>query len=168
MSVTLNSSSGAVVISPDVVTAAQFLAADQSNATTTLATIPTFTLALGKGERMVANYYIHYNISAATADLTYRIYTVDQTTPATGVTPQFLRVVGGTLEPSGTAYTPNLGTGDVTTTVTTANTGNGFVNVRVVVVNNATTNSNLIFQFAPAGVGTDIVYAGSYVEYRRF
>ena len=56
----------------------------------------------------------------------------------------------------------------MTTTVTTANTGNGFVHVRVVVINNATTNSNLIFQFAPAGVGTDIVYAGSYVEYRRF
>ena len=168
MSVTLNSSSGAVVYSPDILTAANVLAADQSNATTTLATVPSFSLALGKGERVIANYYIHYNISAATADLTYRIYTVDQTTPATGVTPQFLRVVNTSLEPSGTAGVMSLASADTTTTVTTANTGNGFVVVRAVVTNNATTNSNLIFQFAPAGVGTDIIYAGSFVEYRRF
>ena len=168
MSVTLNPTSGAVVYQPDVIVASQVLAADATNATTTLATIPAFTIPLGPGDRVLANYYLHYNISAATADLTFRIYTVDQTTPATGVTPVLLRVVSETAEPGATADVYTISTADATTTVTTANTGNGYTNHRVLVTNNATTASNLIFQFAPAGTGTDIVYAGSYVEYRRF
>lgn len=172
MSVTLNATSGAVVYSPDIITCAQVLAADQVNATATLATVPTFTIPLGLGDRILANYFVHYNIAgAATADLTFRVYTVDQTTPATGVTPQFLRVVGEAFQAGEANDVTTISTADATTTITAAAIGNGLLSVRANVLNNATTLSNLIFQFAPAsiaGSGTNTVYAGSYVEYRRF
>lgn len=161
MSLTLNGNFGAVY-QPDVLTAGNIVDADQSViSSTTLVTVPQFTIPIGANERVLLRYNIQFS-AGATGDLKYF---VDVPT-----SPTLFRQAALSVDPAGAVAGGAILTAESNTaSVVSASAGGGLLLLNVVVAN-GTTAGNIIFQFAQnssEAVNTTI-RQGSYLEYRYF
>lgn len=162
MSVTVNSNNGSVIYSPDVLTVSRVLAADATRTNSdTLLTVPEFTIAVGKYERVLFRLNVFYSTTAA-GDLKYRV-----DVPAS---PTLYRLVTEEQAPAATALVTGLITSEADDTVLAASGTEGFVRLTGM-LNNGATAGEVIFQFAQntaTASESAIIRAGSFVEVRRF
>lgn len=161
MSLTLNGNFGAVY-QPDVLTAGNIVDADQSViSSTTLVTVPQFTIPIGANERVLLRYSIQFSCGA-TGDLKYFV-----DAPAS---PTLFRQASLSVDPAGAVAGGAILTAESNTaSVVSAAAGGGLLLLNVVVAN-GTTAGNIVFQFAQnssEAVNTTI-RQGSYLEYRYF
>lgn len=161
MSLTLNGNFGAVY-QPDVLTAGNIVDADQSViSSTTLVTVPQFTIPLGANERVILRYNIQFS-AGATGDLKYFV-----DAPAS---PTLFRQAALSVDPAGAVAGGAILTAESNTaSVVSASAGGGLLLLEVVVANGSTAG-NVTFQFAQnasEAVNTTI-RQGSYLEYRYF
>lgn len=181
MSVTLNSTSGAVVYQPDMMQLANILASDQTvTSSTTLSTtavLGDFTIPLGKSERVIVDYNLFFTCAAA-GGIKYNVNVLDPTALAAGtltqVAPQLIqgantRVDGAANYSTTTPLSITTTNGaDVSFTLTT-NTS-GYANTKLVLIGNATSNSVITLRFtqSASSATATVLKAGSWVEYRKF
>lgn len=162
MSVTVNSTNGSVIYSPDVMTVSQVLAADQTvTNSATLVTVPSFTIPVGKYERLLFRFNLFYT-TTADGDLKYRV-----DVPAS---PTLYRLATEANPPAATALVTSVIASEADSTATAASGTDGFVRLTGI-LNNGANAGELIFQFAQnaaTAAESAIVRAGSFVEYRRF
>lgn len=161
MSVTLNGNFGAVY-QPDVLTAGNIVDADQTvNNSTTLVTVPQFTIPIGANERVLLRYNIQF-LTGATADFKYFV-----DAPAS---PTMFRQSALSVDPAGAVAGGAILTAESNTaSVLSTSAGGGFLLLENVVVNGSTAG-NIVFQFAQnaAEATNTTIRAGSFLEYRYF
>lgn len=161
MSLTLNGNFGAVY-QPDILTAGNIVDADQTvNNSTTLVTVPQFTIPIGKNERVLLRYNIQFT-TGATADFKYFV-----DAPAS---PTLFRQASLSVDPAGAVAGGAILTAESNTaSVVSASAGGGFLLLEVIVANGSTAG-NITFQFAQnAAEATNTqVRQGSFLEYRYF
>ena len=158
MSVTHNGSLGAVY-QPDIMQLSNVLDTDTSSTTTTLAGIPQLDLNVGANERVLLRYTIFYTAPAA-GDIKYQI-----DVPSTPT--QYRQFTEG-FAPDDTAFDLALASAEGTIQLLGAASTEGFLRVTAILENGANAGT-VSFKFAQvAASGTTTVYAGSFLEYRRF
>ena len=162
MSVTINSTNGAVVYQPDMMQLSNIVTANQTvTNSATLVTVPELTIPVGKYERVAFNYQIFYTTTAS-GDLKYRV-----DVPAS---PTSLRILLEEQAPAATATVTTILTSEADDTVLAASGTEGYINIKGVLVNGATAG-DVIFQFAQntaTGSESAVILSGSFLEYRRF
>lgn len=162
MSVTLNSTNGAVLYAPDQQELKNIVTADQSvTNSATLVTVPELTISVGKYDRVAFTYQIFYTTTAA-GDLKYRV-----DVPAS---PTSLRLLLEEQAPAATATVTTILTAEADDTILAASGTEGYINIRGVLVNGATAG-DIIFQFAQntqTASETAKILTGSFAEIRRF
>jgi hypothetical protein len=160
MSITLNGNIGAVY-QPDMMQLSNVVDANQIvNNSATLVDVPQLKLNVDAYERVLFRVNLFYNTAAA-ADFKYQI--------AIPGSPTVYRQLTEGLAPDDTAYDLAVATSSAAVSLVGAANDNGFLRVTGVLVNGA--NSGTIqFKFAQdtANASDTTVYAGSFLEYRRF
>lgn len=139
------------------------LTADQTvTNSATLVTVPTFTIGVGKFERVLFRYNVFYTTTAA-GDLKYR---VDIPT-----SPTLYRMVPELVVPAATAVTtPGLITAEADGTGLAASGTDGWLRITGM-LNNGANAGEIIFQFAQntaTPAESAVVRAGSFVEFMTF
>ena len=160
MSITLNGNLGAVY-QPDIMQVANIVDANQVvNNSTTLVDIPQLEINVDAYERVLFRYNVFFNTAAA-ADFKYQV--------AIPGSPTLYRQLTEGLAPDDTAYDLAVATSSAAVSLTGAANANGYVRITGVLQNGANAGQ-LKLQFAQAtGDASDTtVYAGSFLEYRRF
>lgn len=160
MSITLNGNLGAVY-QPDIMQVANIVDADQVvNDSTTLVDIPQLEINVDAYERVLFRFNVFYNTAAA-ADFKYQV--------AIPGSPTVYRQLTEGMAPDDTAVDLALATSSAAVALTGAANANGFVRITGVLVNGANAGQ-ITLQFAQnsANASDTTVYAGSFMEYRRF
>lgn len=159
-----NPTTGGLVYTPGEYFAPKILDVDRAvTASTTLVTVPQFTLALGRGERLVLRHTIFYTTNA-TADFKYRL-----DVPGT---PTIYRTFSEQVPPAATAITVAPLTAEADQTLLAASGTEGFLRITSYIVGGTTSSDagDVIFQFAQntSDAGATTLRAGSHVEYFYF
>lgn len=160
MSITLNGSLGAVY-QPDIMQLANVVDEDQiKNASTTLAAIPQLDLNVAAYERVLLRYTIFYKTAAA-ADIKYQV-----DVPAS---PTQYRQFSEGFAPDDTAFDLALASAEGSVSLLGAANTEGFLRVTALLENGANAGT-VSFKFAQvtSDASDTTVYAGSFLEYRRF
>jgi hypothetical protein len=139
------------------------LTADQTvTNSATLVTVPTFTLGVGKYERVLFRYNIFYT-TTADGDFKYRV-----DVPAS---PTLYRLVPELIVPAATAVTtPGLITAEADGTGVAASGTEGWLRLTGM-LNNGANAGEILFQFAQntaTAAESAVVRAGSFVEFMTF
>lgn len=161
MSLTINGNVGAVY-QPDILNVGNVVDADQTvNNSTTLVTVPQFTLPIGANERIILRYNVQFT-TGATADFKYFV-----DAPAS---PTLFRQAALSIDPAGAVAGGAILTAESNTaSVVSTSAGGGLLLLEVIVANGSTAG-NITFQFAQntlEATNTQ-VRQGSYLEYRYF
>jgi hypothetical protein len=153
-----NSTTNSVVNSPGTWTTKVLPATQDVASSTTLVSVPEFKIALGKYERMLLKYRIHW-LQNTTGRIKFKI----DTPTVTGIHSAFNGVY-----PNSAALLSKQTSADPTLDIDVAGTA-GYVEAEVVIENDATAG-DINFQFAQyaSNAGPAQVLRGSYVEYKRF
>lgn len=161
MSLTTNGAFGAVY-QPDMMQLANVVDSDQTvTNSSTLVTVPQFTLPVGKNERILFRYNLFYT-STATGDLKYRV-----DVPAS---PTLYRLFSEEQAADATAIVCATITSEADDTVLFASGTDGYIRLTGVLAN-GTTAGQILFQFAQntqTGSQSAVIRAGSFLEYRIF
>jgi hypothetical protein len=160
MSITKNGNIGPVY-QPDIMQLSNIVDSDQIvNASTTLVDIPQLDLNVDANERVLLRYTIFYKTVAA-ADIKYQI-----DIPASPT--QFRQFTEG-FAPDDTAFDLALASAEGEVSILGASNTEGFLRVTALLENGANAGT-VSFQFAQAASNASdtTVYAGSFLEYRRF
>lgn len=160
MSITLNGNLGAVY-QPDMMQLANVVDANQTvNNSATLVDVPQLKLNVDAYERVLFRVNLFYNTAAA-ADFKYQV--------AVPSSPTLYRQLTEGMAPDDTAFDLAVATSSAAVSITGAANANGFLRVTGVLVNGANAGT-LQFKFAQdtANASDTVVYAGSFLEYRRF
>jgi hypothetical protein len=160
MSITLNGNLGAVY-QPDIMQVANIVDADRVvNNSATLVDVPQLKINVDAYERVLFRFNVFYNTNA-TADFKYQV--------AIPGSPTVYRQVTEGMAPDDTAVDLALATSSAAVSLLGAANANGFVRITGVLVNGANAGQ-ITLQFAQntANASDTIVYAGSFMEYRRF
>ena len=154
-----NSTTNSVVYSSGTWTTKVLPATQQVTNSDTLVSVPEFKVALGKYERMLLKYRIHW-LQNTTGRIKFKI----DTPTVTAIHTAFSGV-----EPDGSVLSTYATGADPTLNVNIAGTG-GYVETEIVIENDATAGDiNFQFaQYAATSATTADILRGSYVEYRRF
>jgi hypothetical protein len=160
MSITKNGNIGPVY-QPDIMQLSNIVDSDQIvNASTTLVDIPQLDLNVDANERVLLRYTIFYKTVAA-ADIKYQI-----DIPASPT--QFRQFTEG-FAPDDTAFDLALASAEGSVSILGASNTEGFLRVTALLENGANAGT-VSFQFAQvaSNASDTTVYAGSFLEYRRF
>ena len=160
MSITKNGNIGPVY-QPDIMQLSNIVDSDQIvNASTTLVDIPQLDLNVDANERVLLRYTIFYKTVAA-ADIKYQI-----DIPASPT--QFRQFTEG-FAPDDTAFDLALASAEGEVSILGASNTEGFLRVTALLENGANAGT-VSFQFAQvaSNASDTTVYAGSFLEYRRF
>ena len=160
MSLTKNGNLGPVY-QPDIMQLSNIVDSDQIvNASTTLVDIPQLDLNVDANERVLLRYTIFYKTVAA-ADIKYQI-----DIPASPT--QFRQFTEG-FAPDDTAFDLALASAEGSVSILGASNTEGFLRVTALLENGANAGT-VSFQFAQvsSNASDTTVYAGSFLEYRRF
>jgi hypothetical protein len=160
MSITKNGNIGPVY-QPDIMQLSNIVDSDQIvNASTTLVDIPQLDLNVDANERVLLRYTIFYKTVAA-ADIKYQI-----DIPASPT--QFRQFTEG-FAPDDTAFDLALASAEGSVSILGASNTEGFLRVTALLENGANAGT-VSFQFAQVAsdASDTTVYAGSFLEYRRF
>lgn len=139
------------------------LTADQTvTNSATLVTVPTFTIGVGKYERVLFRYNIFYT-TTADGDFKYRV-----DVPAS---PTLYRMVPELIVPAATSVTtPGLITAEADGTGLAASGTDGWLRITGM-LNNGANAGEIVFQFAQntaTSAQSAVVRAGSFVEFMQF
>jgi len=160
MSITKNGNIGPVY-QPDIMQLSNIVDSDQIvNASTTLVDIPQLDLNVDANERVLLRYTIFYK-TVADADIKYQI-----DIPASPT--QFRQFTEG-FAPDDTAFDLALASAEGSVSILGASNTEGFLRVTALLENGANAGT-VSFQFAQvsSNASDTTVYAGSFLEYRRF
>ena len=160
MSITLNGNIGAVY-QPDMMQLANVVDANQVvNNSSTLVDVPQLSLNVAANERVLFRLNLFYN-TATGADFKYQV--------AVPSSPTLYRQLTEGMAPDDTAVDLAIATTSAAVSITGAASTNGFLRVTGVLVNGSTAGT-IQFKFAQdAATASDTtVYAGSYLEYRKY
>ena len=160
MSITLNGNIGAVY-QPDMMQLANVVDANQVvNNSSTLVDVPQLSLNVAANERVLFRINLFYN-TATGADFKYQV--------AVPSSPTLYRQLTEGMAPDDTAVDLAVASTSAAVSILGAANTNGFLRVTGVLVNGANAGT-LQFKFAQdAATASDTtVYAGSFLEYRRF
>jgi hypothetical protein len=160
MSITLNGNLGAVY-QPDIMQVANVVDANQVvNNSATLVDIPQLKINVDAYERIMFRFNVFYNTAAA-ADFKYQV-----SIPGS---PTLYRQLTEGMAPDDTAVDLAIATSSAAVSLTGAANANGYVRITGVLQNGANAGQ-LKLQFAQdtANASDTTVYAGSFLEYRRF
>ena len=160
MSITLNGNLGAVY-QPDIMQVANIVDANQVvNNSTTLVDIPQLEINVDAYERVLFRFNVFFNTAAA-ADFKYQV--------AIPGSPTLYRQLTEGLAPDDSAYDLAIASASNAVPLSGAANANGYVRITGVLQNGANAGQ-LKLQFAQVtGDASDTtVYAGSFLEYRRF
>ena len=159
-----NVTTGGVVYTDGAYNSGQVLAADQTvNNSNTLVEVTDLTVNVGKYDRLLLKYSIHYT-TAADADFKFEV-----DAPGTPTEFRVATTSAGVEGVTGDGALVQLDSSDPAA-VTIATTGTkGFVQISAL-INGGSTAGNITFKFAQATAQSSncIVLAGSSVEYMRF
>jgi len=153
-----NSTTNSVVYSPGTWTTKVLGTTQEVASSTTEVSVPEFKIALGKYERMLLKYRIHFQQNT-TGRAKFKL----DTPTVTGIETAFTGVAADNSEISTTN-----GSADPTYVHNIAG-GAGYLEIEVVIENDATAG-DINFQFAQnvSNATATKILRGSYVEYRRF
>ena len=154
-----NPTTNSVVYSPGTWTTKILGTTQQVTNSATLVSVPEFKVALGKYERMLLKYRIHW-LQNTTGRIKFKLDTPTVTAIHTSFTG---------LEPDNTSILSRSLSADPTISMDIAGAG-GYMEVESVIENDATAG-DINFQFAQFAATSDTtadILRGSYVEYRRF
>lgn len=160
MSITLNGNLGAVY-QPDMMQLANVVDANRVvNNSATLVDVPQLKLNVDAYERVLFRINLFYNTAAA-ADFKYQV--------AVPGSPTLYRQLTEGMAPDDTAVDLAIATSSAAVSLVGAANANGFLRVTGVLVNGANAGT-IQFKFAQdtANASDTTVYAGSFLEYRRF
>lgn len=160
MSITLNGNIGAVY-QPDMMQLANVVDANQVvNNSSTLVDVPQLSLNVAANERVLFRLNLFYN-TATGADFKYQV--------AVPSTPTLYRQLTEGMAPDDTAVDLAIATTSAAVSILGAANTNGFLRVTGVLVNGSTAGT-IQFKFAQdAATASDTtVYAGSFLEYRKY
>ena len=160
MSITLNGNIGAVY-QPDMMQLANVVDANQVvNNSSTLVDVPQLSLNVAANERVLFRINLFYN-TATGADFKYQV--------AVPSSPTLYRQLTEGMAPDDTAVDLAIATTSAAVSIVGAASTNGFLRVTGVLVNGSTAGT-IQFKFAQdAATASDTtVYAGSYLEYRKY
>lgn len=160
MSITLNGNLGAVY-QPDIMQVANVVDANQVvTNSTTLVDIPQLTLNVDAYERVLFRFNVFFNTAAA-ADFKYQV--------AIPGSPTLYRQLTEGVAPDDTAADLAIATSSAAVSLVGAANANGYVRIFGVLQNGANAGQ-LKLQFAQnsADASDTTVYAGSFMEYRKF
>ena len=160
MSITLNGNLGAVY-QPDMMQLANVVDSNRIvNNSSTLVDVPQLKLNVDAYERVLFRIHMFYN-TATGADFKYQV--------AVPGSPTLYRQLTEGMAPDDTAVDLAIATSSAAVSILGAANTNGFLRVTGVLVNGANTGT-LQFKFAQdAATASDTtVYAGSFLEYRKF
>jgi hypothetical protein len=160
MSITLNGNIGAVY-QPDMMQLSNVVDANQIvNNSSTLVDVPQLKLNVDAYERVLFRVNLFYN-TATGADFKYQV--------AVPGSPTLYRQLTEGMAPDDTAFDLAVATSSAAVSILGAANTNGFLRVTGVLVNGANAGT-LQFKFAQdAATASDTtVYAGSFLEYRKF
>jgi hypothetical protein len=160
MSITLNGNIGAVY-QPDMMQLANVVDANQVvNNSSTLVDVPQLSLNVAANERVLFRLNLFYN-TATGADFKYQV--------AVPTSPTLYRQLTEGMAPDDTAVDLAIATTSAAVSILGAANTNGFLRVTGVLVNGSTAGT-IQFKFAQdAATASDTtVYAGSFLEYRKY
>jgi len=160
MSITLNGNIGAVY-QPDMMQLANVVDANQVvNNSSTLVDVPQLSLNVAANERVLFRINLFYN-TATGADFKYQV--------AVPTSPTLYRQLTEGMAPDDTAVDLAIATSSAAVSILGAANTNGFLRVTGVLVNGSTAGT-IQFKFAQdAATASDTtVYAGSFLEYRKY
>jgi len=160
MSITLNGNIGAVY-QPDMMQLANVVDANQVvNNSSTLVDVPQLSLNVAANERVLFRLNLFYN-TATGADFKYQV--------AVPTSPTLYRQLTEGMAPDDTAVDLAIATSSAAVSILGAANTNGFLRVTGVLVNGSTAGT-IQFKFAQdAATASDTtVYAGSFLEYRKY
>ena len=159
----INPANNSVVYSPGEFNVGNVLTADQTvTNSATLVTVPSFTIGVGKFERIIFRINVFYT-TTADGDFKYRV-----DVPAS---PTLYRMAPELIVPAATAVsTPGLITAEADGTGLAASGTDGWLRITGM-LNNGANAGDIVFQFAQntaTSAQSAVVRAGSFVEFMQF
>ena len=159
----INPTTNTTVYTPGEFFSGRVLSADQTvTNSATLVTVPTFTIGVGKYERVLFRLNVFYT-TTADGDFKYRL-----DVPAS---PTLYRMVPELIVPAATSVTtPGLITAEADGTGLAASGTDGWLRITGM-LNNGANAGEILFQFAQntaTSAQSAVVRAGSFIEFQQF